>query len=135
MNGTKICVAVICVDHDGKKTCFVKEGRKQQWVFVGGKVADGETDAECLVRAFREKLPNFVLDAEKLDFYEKFFGTTKHTKKHIRAKVYLYRANGECGITRVSREVSWATYRGAQRLRLSAVTKRVLKKLKKDREL
>lgn len=130
---TVVNVAAIQTTEAHKKILLVKKGRV--WILPGGKAENGENDATCLVRELREELPGAVLDLDGLGFYKKFLGTTPHTRRHIKAKVYLGDIEGKPVAASELDGLAWTTFEGARRLRLSRITRRVLDDLKRSRFL
>ena len=73
MNNRKVVRVVAAVIRDGDKIFATQRGYgdfKGGWEFPGGKIEEGETPQEALVREIKEELDTDVLVGELIDTIE-----------------------------------------------------------------
>lgn len=106
--------------------------KNQTWILPGGKPADKESDAECLLRECREELPE--AECKIIRYYSAFKERIPHKKGILEDKVYLGELSGNTEkISAEIQEAKWFFYRESHSYKLSEITKNILEYMKKKR--
>lgn len=110
-----------------KKLLVVK--KNDYWILPGGKLDEGESDYDCLVREISiEELPGTNLLVG--NYYKTFEGRTPTSKKYLESKCYFCEVAGEIG--EPSLEIVSKTFVSSIHFEgygLSEVTKKIVREL------
>ncbi|MBU1557357.1 NUDIX domain-containing protein [Patescibacteria group bacterium] len=70
---------------------LVKKGNF--WILPGGKIEEGESDAQCIFREIcDEEIP--TIEIKELMYFRNFLGTTPSSRRKVCASVYFAEATG-----------------------------------------
>jgi 8-oxo-dGTP diphosphatase len=96
----KKATSAVIMDQD--KVLIAKRGKDEFWEFPGGKIDEGETPADCVVREMKEEL-NVDIKIEK------FLGMIEGVYRGTPMQVYAFLAvvNGGTLRLNVHKDVKW----------------------------
>ena len=109
-----------------KSLLMVRKGK--YWILPGGKILDGESDEDCLIRETSEELSGTKIFVGQ--YYKTFKGITPHSKINLISKNYFFYPLGE--IHEPSNEINRKKFISSidiPNLELTGVSKKVLDSL------
>jgi len=105
--------------------------KKKTWILPGGKPKEGESDKDCLIRKFKEELPDSKISIT--NYYRNFTGMTPYKKDLLENVVYFGTLTGSI---KPSNEISKAKYiTDFEDYNLSDITQKVVNSLKENKYL
>jgi len=105
--------------------------KKKTWILPGGKPKEGESDKDCLIRKFKEELPDSKISIT--NYYRNFTGRTPYKKDLLENVVYFGTLTGSI---KPSNEISKAKYiTDFEDYNLSDITQKVVNSLKENKYL
>ncbi len=94
------------------------------WEFPGGKVREGETDTQALVREFMEEFSLKIIPV-------RFLGEVEHRYPDFKITLagYLCRAEGEIKKMESHSQVAWVPWNEVRKFRLAPADRKLLEKI------
>ncbi len=115
---------------EDKHLLLVKKDKT--WILPGGKPEFGESPFACLLREFKEELPDSRVYIG--NYYHSFIGKTPYRGDNLEAKVYFGGLLGLPG--EPSSEISDVRFiKNFEKYNLSDITNKIINSLKKDNYL
>jgi ADP-ribose pyrophosphatase YjhB (NUDIX family) len=121
-----ICVAAI----KNGKILLVK--KKNVWILPGGKLENIESEQQCLIREFKEELPNVTLSDIRY-YNDNFFGITPYSQKKRQAVVYFGNVSGNTTPSAEINDSTWTTE--PEKFNLSEITTKIVLSLRQTAHL
>jgi len=105
--------------------------KKDTWILPGGKIEVSEEKEDCLIREFKEELPNIGISIKGI--YKSFNGVTPFSKSEVIVETFFIEIMGNDIST--SREILDSRFfkkEELMNLKVSDITREILNVLEKD---